>query len=103
MEEIEILAARGVFVGANDHFLGAAAGRDQADAGFDQADVGLGGGVNARAVQADFAAAAEGQALRRDNDRARRVLDGQIGVLESAHGADEGRPIPAPARRPAAA
>ena len=78
--------ARGVFIGANDHLLRAAARGDQADAGFDQADVGLGGGLDARAVQADFAAAAERQALRRDDDGARRVLERQIGVLELAHG-----------------
>ena len=86
VEQVEVLAARGVFVGANEHFLRAAAGRDQADAGFDQADVGFGGGLDARAVQADFAAAAERQALRRDDDRARRVLEREIGVLEVAHG-----------------
>ena len=86
VEEVEVFAAGGVFVGANEHFLGAAAGRDQADAGFDQADVGFGGGLNARAVQADFAAAAESQALRRDDDGRARVLESEIGVLEAAHG-----------------
>ena len=86
VEQVEVLAARGMFAGANENFLRAAAGRDQADAGFDQADVGLGGRLDARAVQADFAAAAQRQSLRRDHDRARRVLEREIGVLEVAHG-----------------
>ena len=75
-----------MFVGANRHLLGAAARGDQADARFDQAHVGFGRGLNARAVQADFAAAAEGQALRRDDDGLARVLEGQVGVLEAADG-----------------
>src|SRR4029077_4405634 len=76
----------GVFVRANDHFLRSAARGDEADSRFDEAEVGFGGGVNARAVQADFAAASQGEALGRDHYRARRVLDGEINVLELAHG-----------------
>ena len=44
---------------------------NQADAGFDEADVGFRGGVDARAVQRDFASAAQRQALRRDDHRLR--------------------------------
>src|SRR6202030_4054361 len=76
----------GVFVRANDHFLRSAARGDEADSRFDEAEVGFGGGVNARAVQADFAAASQGEALGRDHYWARRVLDGEINVLELAHG-----------------
>ena len=75
-----------MFVGADDHFFCAAACGDQADAGFDQADVGFGGGLDARAVEADFAAAAQRESLGRDHYRARRVLDCEIGVLKLAHG-----------------
>ena len=48
-DQIETLAARGVFVRANQHFLGSAAAGNQADAGFDQADIGFRRGVNSRA------------------------------------------------------
>ena len=75
-----------MFIGADDHLLGAAAGRDQADARFHQAHVGFGRGMNARAVQADFAAAAQRQALRRDDHGLARVLERQVGVLEAADG-----------------
>ncbi len=68
VEQIELLAARGVFIRANDHLFGAAAGRNQADAGFHQADVRFGRGMNARAMQANLAAAAERQSLRSDHD-----------------------------------
>ena len=51
MEQVEVFFAFGALVRANDHFLRAAAGGDQADARFDQADVGFRRGVDARAVQ----------------------------------------------------
>ena len=38
--------------------------------------------LNSCAMQADFASAAERHALRRDDDRFRRVLDGEIRVLK---------------------
>ncbi len=67
VEKIEDHRAGGVFIGADDHLLRAAARGDEAHARFDQADVGFGRGMDARAMQADFAAAAKGQALRRDD------------------------------------
>ena len=85
VEQVEIFLALGALVGANHHFLGAAAAGNQPHAGFHQADVGFRRGVDARAVQRDFAAAAQRQSLRRDHHRLRRVLDGQRGVLKLPH------------------
>ena len=85
VEQVEIFFAFGALVGADHHFLGAAAARDQPHSGFDQAHVGFGGGVDARAVQRDLAAAAQRQALRRDHHGLRRMLDGERGVLELPH------------------
>ena len=75
-----------MFVRADDHFLGAATGGDQADAGLDQAQVGFGRGLNARTVQANFAAAAQRHSLRSDDDRLRRMLEREIRVLKAADG-----------------
>ena len=86
MEEVEVVTGSRVFIGADEHFFCAAATGDEADADFDEADVGFRGGVYFRGVQTDFAAAAEGHALRRRDDRLRRVLDGEIDVLELLHG-----------------
>src|SRR5579884_2293308 len=86
VEEIEIFHAGGMLVGANKHFLGAAATWDETDACFDEADVGLGSGVDSCGVQADFTTTAEGHALRGGNNRLFRVLDGEIGVLKLLHG-----------------
>ena len=41
--------------------------------------------LNSRAMQADFAAAAQRHALRRDDDGFRRVLDRQIRILKLLH------------------
>ena len=78
-----------MLIGTDGHLLGSATGGNQADAGFHQADVGFGGGVNARAVEADFATAAEGQALRGDDNGFGGVLECEIGVLKTADGVVE--------------
>ena len=85
VEQVEIFFAFGAFVRADHHFLGATASRNQSDAGFDQPHISFGCGVDARAVQHDFAAAAQGQSLRRDDHGLGRMLDGERGVLELAH------------------
>ena len=71
-----------VFVAVNEHLFCAATAGDKADAGFDEADVGFGCGMNARGVEADFAATAKSHALRRGDDGFARVLDGKIDVLK---------------------
>ena len=86
VKEIERFEAGGMFIGADGHLLRAAAGGDEADARFHQAHIGFGRGMDARAMQADFAAAAQSQALRRDQHRLARVLEGQVGVLEAPDG-----------------
>ncbi len=85
-EQVEVFATRGAFAGTNQHFFGAAAAGDQADAGLHQTDIRLRRGVDLRAVQDDFAAAAQRHALRRNDDGARRILQRQVDVLELPHG-----------------
>ena len=55
---LAVLAARGVFIGANQHFLRSAAAGNQSHSRLHQADVGFGCRLNFRRVQADLAAAA---------------------------------------------
>ena len=81
------------------HFLGAAAGGDEADAGFDEAHVGFGVGLAARGVQADLRAAAEGEAEGRGDDRARAEFDGRGHLLEAVNDVRPARPTRLPARR----
>ena len=69
---------------AREHLLRAAAARNQADADFDQPDVAFRGGLNAVAVQADLAAAAERQPGGRDDDRDVGVAQRLRRVLERA-------------------
>ena len=57
--QVEIFFAFGALVGADHHFLGATAAGDQSDSGFNQANIGFGRRMYARAVQNDFAAAAQ--------------------------------------------
>ena len=86
MEQIEVFAASGVLVGANQHFFRAAATGNQANTGFHQADVGFGCRLNPWGVQAHFAAPAKSQSLRRGDDRLWRVFDRQIDILELLDG-----------------
>ena len=86
VEEVEIFAARGVFVRADEHFFGAATAGNQADASFDEAEVRFRCGVNARGVQRDFASAAESHALRCSDDGTRCVFNGHVDTLKLAHG-----------------
>src|SRR5579883_1085648 len=86
MEKIEVFAAGSVFVGADKHFLGATPAGNEPDACFYQAEISFRGGLNAGTVQAKFAAAAEGHALRGDDDGLWRVLNGEVDVLELLHG-----------------
>ncbi len=65
----------------------------RSDASLNEADVGFGSSVNFRGVEADFAAAAEGHALRRGDDRLWRIFDGKIHVLELLHGHVEFVPL----------
>ena len=83
----------GCVEGAEEHFFGAAAGGDEADAGFDEAHVGLGVGLAARGVEADFRAAAEGEAEGRGDDGARTEFDGRSHLLEAANDAGELVPL----------
>ena len=71
--------------GAEQHFFGAASGRNEADAGLDQADVGFGVGLAADGMQANLRAAAEREAKRRNHHRARTELDGRGHLLEAVN------------------
>src|SRR6202011_2008563 len=86
VEQVEGLTSRGMLIGADDHFLGAAARRNKADAGLDESHVCLGCGMNARPMQANFASAAEGHSLWRDDHGLRGMLESKVGVLKAAHG-----------------
>src|SRR6185437_7249227 len=86
VEQIEVFGAGGVFIAANQHFFSSAARGDQTDAGFDQSDIGFGGRVDASGVEANLAAAAERQSLRRRNNRAPRIFDGHIDALKLFYG-----------------
>ena len=74
------------FDAAEEHLLAATAAGDEADAGFDEAHVELGVGLARGGVERDLGAAAEAQAVGRDDDGARAELDGLGHVLEGADG-----------------
>ncbi len=67
---------------AAQHFLRAAARRDDARAQFHQTDIGLGRGDHARAVHRDLTAAAQRQPGRSDHDRLRGVAHAHVQVLQ---------------------
>ena len=82
----------GCVEGAEEHLFCAAAGGDESDAGFDEAHVGFSVRLAARGVQADFRAAAEGEAEGRGDDRARAEFDGRGHLLEVVN--DAGQLVP---------
>ena len=65
------------------HLLAAAAGGNQAHAHFHQPHVQFGRRLNPRAVQRDFAAAAESHAERRGHHRLRRILQRHVELLKA--------------------
>ena len=71
--------------GAQRQLLRAAAGGEQPDADLDEPHVRLGERVHRRRVQADLAAAAERQPVRRRDDRHLRVLHRHHRLLEGLH------------------
>ena len=73
--------------------LAAPAAGDEAHGDFHEAHVELGRGLAARAVEGDFAAAAEGLGEGRDDNGLRRVLDGHVGLLEIVNGGVEIVPL----------
>ncbi len=85
-------------VPAQQHFLAAAAGRNQSDADLHQSHVSFRRSLHAMRVQRNFAAAAQRPCERRGDHRLRRVLDRHIHVLEARDGARSVRPIRLPAR-----
>ena len=69
---------------ARNHFLAAAARRNQADSGFHQSDVALGRGLDPVTVERNLAAPAERQPGGRDNDRHVRIPQRLGALLKSA-------------------
>ena len=84
---------------AQQHFLGAAAGGQQADADFDQAHVGFRRRADAVGVQADLAAAAQRQTGRRGDDRHRPSTSAPSSRPETRGPSRRSRPSCLPALR----
>ncbi len=80
--------------GAQNHFLGATARRDDADPGFHQAHVQLSMGLAGGSVQRDLRSSTETEAVGRHDYRTGTEADGGGHALESAHGKVEVFPLP---------
>ncbi len=80
------------------HFLGAAAGRQQADAQFHQPGVQFRVRLQRVAVQQHLAATAQRQPARRADHREQRVLEAHQGALQAIDEAVQERPVAAAGR-----
>ena len=93
-ERVGAFDARATVVGPKRELLGAPSAGHHPHPHLDEAHVGLGRSLDPPRVQADLAAAAQGEAERRRHHRHLGVLQGHVRVLELADGETKLVPLP---------